>query len=161
MLSFKYKKNKFSIIDTPPLSMMCFKFKNDITWVLNGDFLFNSRLFCFILLSNFVKKVPCQTLRRRANLEKSVLIRRTMYQFCIFDSCDTYSGYRYVEQRWYVVSSSFPDCHSWSYSHFTSIPLFIKKPDASPFTDNFGASHVYQGLFLNQCSTIKLTNSEK
>ena len=27
MLSFKYKKNKFSIIDTPPLSMMFLNLK--------------------------------------------------------------------------------------------------------------------------------------
>ena len=38
---------------------------------LNGEFL------CFTLLSNLVKKVHCQALRRRANLEKTDLIRQT------------------------------------------------------------------------------------
>ena len=59
---------------------------------LNGEFL------CFTLLSNFVKKIPLQTLRRRASLGKTDLIRRTTYQFCIFDSFDTYSVYRYVDR---------------------------------------------------------------
>ena len=53
---------------------------------LNGEFL------CFTLLSNFVKKFLCQTLSRRANLEKTDLTCRTMYQFCIFDSFDTCFG---------------------------------------------------------------------
>ena len=53
---------------------------------MNGEFL------CFTFLSNFVKKIICQTLRRRANLEKTYLIRRTTYQFCISDSFDTCMG---------------------------------------------------------------------
>ena len=51
------------------------------------NFFLNSEFLCFTLLSNFVKKFICHTLRRRANLEKSDLIRqRTTYQFCIFNS---------------------------------------------------------------------------
>ena len=57
---------------------------------LNGEFL------CFTLLSNLVKKFICQTLRRN-NLEKTDLICRTMYQFCIFDSLDTCLANGYVE----------------------------------------------------------------
>ena len=53
---------------------------------LNGEFL------CFTLLSNFGKKILCQTLRRRANLEKTDLMRATTYQFCIFDQLDTCFG---------------------------------------------------------------------
>ena len=53
---------------------------------LNGEFL------CFTHLSNFVKKILCQTLRRRASLEKTDLICQMMYQFCIFDSFDTCFG---------------------------------------------------------------------
>ena len=51
-----------------------------MNFFLNGEFL------CFTTLTNFVKKFLCQTLRRRANLEKTDLICQTTHQFCIFDS---------------------------------------------------------------------------
>ena len=43
-------------------------------------FFWNVELLCFTLLFNFVKRFICQTLRRRANLRKTDLIRRTTYQ---------------------------------------------------------------------------------
>ena len=49
---------------------------------LNGEFL------CFTLFSNLVKKFICETLRRKADLEKTDLIHITTHQFCIFDSLD-------------------------------------------------------------------------
>ena len=62
----------------------------DMTWVINGEFfLLNVEFLFFTLLFNFVKKCLCQTVRRRANWEKTDVIRRTTYQFCIFDSFDT------------------------------------------------------------------------
>ena len=53
---------------------------------------FNGEFLCFTLLSNFLKTFLCQTLRRRASLGKTDLIRRTTYQFCIFDSFDVCFG---------------------------------------------------------------------
>ena len=56
---------------------------------LNGEFL------CFTLLSNLVKRILCQTLRKRANLEKTDLIiemLNNIYQCCIFHSLNTCSG---------------------------------------------------------------------
>ena len=52
---------KFSITDTPLLSA-CFKFKNDITWVINGDFFlwtvnFFVSLFFPILWNNSFAKL--------------------------------------------------------------------------------------------------------
>ena len=86
---------------------MCFNLKNDITWVLNSECFLNSEFLCFTLLSNSVKKIFfCQTLWRRANLEKTNLIHQVTFQFCIFDSFDHASLYRCVEQQWYVVWSS-------------------------------------------------------
>ena len=79
-----------------------------ITWVLVCFFL-NDEFLCFLLLSNLVKKILCQTLRRRANLGKTDLIRRTTYQFCIFDSLDIRAlAYRYVERWWYIIWNSLP-----------------------------------------------------
>ena len=58
--------------------------------MVNFCFVFlHGKFLCFTLLSNFVKKIICQTLMRRANLEKTDLIWGTTYQFCIFDSFDT------------------------------------------------------------------------
>ena len=61
---------------------------------LNGEFL------CFTLLSNLVKKFLCQTLRRRANLEKTELICQTTYQFCIFNSLNMCFGILVHIERW-------------------------------------------------------------
>ena len=52
---------KFSITDTPLLST-CFKFKNDVTWVMNGDFFlwtvnFFVSLFFPILWKNLFAKL--------------------------------------------------------------------------------------------------------
>ena len=57
-----------------------------------SNFFLNSEVPCFTLLSNLVKNFLCQTLRGRPNLEKSDLIYRTTYQFCILDSFDTCLG---------------------------------------------------------------------
>ena len=54
-------------------------------------FFLNVEFLC-VTLSNFVKKIICQTLRRRANLEQTDLIRQTTYQFSICDSFDTCFG---------------------------------------------------------------------
>ena len=49
----------------------------------------NSEFLCFTLLSNLVKKFLCQTLRRKANLEKTDAnlektdIRKTMVMCCL------------------------------------------------------------------------------
>ena len=44
-------------------------------------------------------------------------------------------------------------------------PLFVKKPYTSPFSDvqiiTLGSAMYIKVYFINQCSTIKLTNSEK
>ena len=52
----------------------------------------NSEFLCFTLLSNLVKKFLCQTPRRKANLEKTDLMHRTTYQFCILGSLDMCFG---------------------------------------------------------------------
>ena len=55
-------KNMFNITDTPLLSITCFKFKNDITWVINGEFFlwtvnFFVSLFFPILWKNLFAKL--------------------------------------------------------------------------------------------------------
>ena len=55
-------KPSLKIIYTPPLSMVCFKFKNDITWLLNGEDFFWAvnffvSLFFPILGNNFFLKL--------------------------------------------------------------------------------------------------------
>ena len=53
-------------------------------------FFLNSEFLCFTLFSNLVKKFICQTLRGWVNLEKTNLMHRMMYKFCIFDSLDMF-----------------------------------------------------------------------
>ena len=87
---------------------MCFKFKNDITWVLNGEFSsLNGEFLCLILLASFVrKKIICQTLRR-----KLVWYVKQRISFAFLTHLIRVSLYRYLERWWYVVSISWPDCH--------------------------------------------------
>ena len=61
MLTLKYIKNKFNIIGTPPLSMVCFEFKNDKTGVLKAEIFFWTvnlfvLLFFPILSKNYFSK---------------------------------------------------------------------------------------------------------
>ena len=84
---------------------------------MNFFFFFeHSEFLCFTLLSNFVKKILCQMLRRRANLETIDLIHQTTYWFCIFDSLDTFFGVVTASIRRatvIVISSSLPDWHDF------------------------------------------------
>ena len=91
---------KFNITDTTSLSIACFKFENNITWVINDEyFLWTVNFFVSLFFPVLWKKNICQTLRRRANLEKTYLIHRMTYQFCIsdsFDMCQVARAFRVV-----------------------------------------------------------------
>ena len=71
---------------------------------LNGEFL------CFTLLSNLVKRILCQTLRKRANLEKTNLIidmlnNVSMLHFSLTQYMLWYI-YQYIERQRYIVWST-------------------------------------------------------
>ena len=87
------------------LLFLCFKFKNDITWVLNDEFFVNDEFFRFTL-SNFVNKILWQTLRRRANLEKLWYVEWHIN----FEFLTHLIHALECKQQWSAVLSSLPDC---------------------------------------------------
>ena len=110
---------------------------------LNGEFL------CFTLLFNFVKKFLCQTLRRRANLRKTDLIRGTTYQFAHFTNSIRASAYRYVERRWYVLLSSLPDCQASCLTRWYNKPRDITKDFKKRL---FTGDRTFHGLKITNCN---------
>ena len=71
---------------------------------LNGEFL------CFTLLSNLVKRILCQTLRKRANLEKTNLIIDMLNNVSMLHFSLTqymlWHIYQYIERQQYIVWST-------------------------------------------------------
>ena len=62
---------KFNITDTPPIST-CFKFKNDITWVTNGDFFYERWISLFHFSFQFCEKNYLPNSQEKSQLRKDL-----------------------------------------------------------------------------------------
>ena len=111
MLSFKYIKNNFNITDTPSHSMLCFKIKNDITWALNSEIFFEWWIFLFHSSFQFCEKISLQNSQEKSQFRKKVIwyVKQHIISAFLTHSICTLAHW-YIEWRWYVISSSLPDC---------------------------------------------------
>ena len=123
-----------------------------ITFIVsNSEIFFDPWISLFHSSFQFREKNYLPNPQEKANLEKIDLIRRTMYQFSIFDSIHALV-YRYIEWWWYVVWSSLPDClvllFFLFFSNFQSALHFFSlfSPQVNSILKSCKKKHILQKL---------------